>query len=68
MEPPRVNIGNIYQPCVDAVGGKERAEMLKTHIKRISQTKKLFIIEDYAHAPKINTVNDIRLCMQSLSV
>jgi len=63
-----------YQRCVVALGGKHRADMLITQFKRLSETKKLFIIED---DPRItvrpeetvqHNENVIRVCMTALGI
>jgi len=54
--------------CERAVGGKDRAEMLKTQIERISKTKELFIIEDHPSRSVLDTEYTIKLCMQDLKV
>jgi len=64
-----VNNGfSVYGKCVDALGGQHRAEMLQKWFIRLSETKKLFIIQDVQSGTKQITENFIRLCMTSLSI
>jgi len=56
--------------CLDAVGGKDRADMLKKQIKRISGTKKIFVIEEDPQPVKdiSETEKFIMKCMQDLGL
>jgi len=58
----------IQTSCELVVGGKSRAEMWKKQIKRISVTKKLYIIEDNTTMDIKRAAAFISLCMLSLGL
>lgn len=64
----KFEFSNVPALCLIGVGGEGRAEMLKTHIKSISKTRKLFMIEDYPSTTVENTLKFIEACMKQLDV